>query len=95
MEVLILKGIIGDEKDLTASSEGPFPAKILVSLKDLANVSVKVGRLEVGKEIGLHTHDEVDQFEYYLGGKAKLFVEGVGQRDKPWILHVRAERCQA
>lgn len=81
MGVYILKGIIGDEKQLKTSSEGPFPAKVLVSMKDLANASVKVGRLDVGKEISPHAHDEVDQFEYYLGGKAKLFVEGIGERD--------------
>lgn len=44
-------------------------------------VSVKVGRLPVGGEIVLHSHEGSNQLEYYPEGRATLFLEGVGERE--------------
>jgi len=80
MKVKSLKPIIRNEEDLNLNEEGPFPAKILLSKQDTLTASVKVGTLEKGGEIELHTHAESDQIEYYLSGKAIMFIEGLGER---------------
>lgn len=63
------------------SAKGPFSAKILLSKEDTPMVSVKVGRLPVGGEIVLHSHEGSSQLEYYPEGRATLFLEGVGERE--------------
>lgn len=74
-----MKPVIRDEKELALNKEGPFPAKILLSKEDTDTVSVKKGILEKGKTIALHLHTECDQMEYYLKGKALMYIEGLGE----------------
>jgi len=76
-----LKPLIRNEEDLGLNEEGPFPAKILLSKEDAPTASVKVGMLEKGRTIDLHAHAESDQIEYYLSGKAIMFIEGLGERE--------------
>lgn len=76
-----MKPLIRHERDVAWNEEGPFPAKILLSKQDTSNASVKVGTLERGKTIKLHMHAECDQLEYYLKGKALMFIEGLGERE--------------
>jgi len=75
-----LKPLIRNEEDLELNEEGPFPAKILLSKQDTLTASVKIGTLEKGKTIETHAHAESDQIEYYLSGKAVMFIEGLGER---------------
>jgi len=76
-----LKPIIRREEDLDLNEEGPFPAKILLSKQDTTTASVKIGTVEKGMKIEMHAHDESDQIEYYLSGKAIMFIEGLGERE--------------
>jgi len=76
-----LKPIIRNEEDLNLNEEGPFPAKILLSKQDTVTASVKIGTLEKGRKIETHAHTESDQIEYYLSGKAIMFIEGLGERE--------------
>ena len=76
-----MKPIIRKEEDLELNEEGPFPAKILLSKKDTLSASVKVGVVEKGRKIEIHAHNESDQIEYYLSGKAIMFIEGLGERE--------------
>jgi len=80
-KVKSMKPIIRNEKDLNLNEEGPFPAKILLSKQDTLTASVKVGMLEKGEKIEIHAHDESDQIEYCLAGKAIMFIEGLGERE--------------
>jgi len=73
--------IIRYEEELPLNEEGPFPAKILLSSKDTTTASVKFGALEKGKKIEIHAHAECDQLEYYIKGKALMFIEGLGERE--------------
>jgi len=75
-----LKPIIRYEEDVDLTEEGPFPAKILLSKQDTLSASVKVGILEKGRNIEIHAHDESDQIEYCLSGKAVMFIEGLGEK---------------
>ena len=79
-KVMPLKPIIRDEKDLVEDESGPFPAKILLSSRDTRIASVKVGVLEKGKTIEVHSHEGSDQIEYYMDGKAVMYIEGLGER---------------
>jgi len=76
-----LKPIIRNEEDLNLNEEGPFPAKILLSKQDTLTASVKVGTLERGGKIEIHAHAESDQIEYYLSGRAVMFIEGLGEKE--------------
>jgi len=76
-----LEPLIRHVKDLMLSREGPFPAKILLSKQDTRSASVKMGTLEKGKKIEPHMHAECDQIEYYLKGKALMFIEGLGEKE--------------
>jgi len=75
-----LKPLIRNEEDLNLTEEGPFPAKIFLSKQDTPVASVKEGILEKGRSIELHAHAESDQIEYYLSGKAVMFIEGLGEK---------------
>lgn len=76
-----MKPIIRYEKDLAWNVEGSLPAKILLSKQDTHTACVKVGTLEKGRKNESHTHTECDQLEYYLKGKALMFIEGLGERE--------------
>jgi len=76
-----LRPLVRYERDVELSKEGPFPAKILLSKKDDSTASVKLGTLEKGEKIEVHMHAECDQVEYYLGGKALMFIDSIGQRE--------------
>ena len=73
--------IIKYEEDLSLDEEGPFPAKILLAEKETPLASVKVGTLDVGMKIAIHGHDECNQIEYYFGGKAIMYIEGLGEKE--------------
>ncbi len=75
-----MKPTIRNEEDPNLNEEGPFPAKILLSKQDTSTASVKVGTLEKGRKIEIHSHAESDQIEYYLSGKAIMFIEGLGEK---------------
>jgi len=75
-----MKPIVRDEEDLELTDEGPFPAKMLLSRQDTSTASVKLGVLEKGGRIEVHMHDDSDQIEYYLSGRAVMFIEGLGER---------------
>jgi quercetin dioxygenase-like cupin family protein len=75
-----MKPLIKKEEELDLTVEGPFPAKILLSSRDTSAASVKVGTLEKGRIIPVHSHAESDQIEYYLSGKAIMFIEGLGEK---------------
>lgn len=74
-----LKPLVRRESDTKLSKGGPFPAKILLSKDETPSVSVKVGKLPVGGKIPIHTHEDSDQLEYYIKGKAVFFLEGLGE----------------
>ena len=76
-----MKPLVRHEKDVALSEEGPFPAKIFLSKQDSPSASVKLGTLERGKKIESHMHYECDQLEYYIGGRALMSVEGLGERE--------------
>lgn len=76
-----MKGIFRNESEIKISKEGPFPAKTLLSKKDTPIASVKIGRLPVGGKIEVHSHKDINQLEYYIKGKATLFLEGVGEKE--------------
>ena len=76
-----MKPVIRHERDVALSKGGPFPAKILLSKLDTSTASVKVGTLERGKTIEVHMHADCDQLEYYLKGKALMYIEGLGERE--------------
>ncbi|UCD72878.1 MAG: cupin domain-containing protein [Candidatus Bathyarchaeota archaeon] len=70
-------GLVRKSESCPPDELGPFPARILLSKVDTKAMSVKHGVLPVGQEIDIHYHEEQDQIEFYLSGKALLFVEGV------------------
>jgi len=80
-ENITLKGIFRNESDIKISEEGPFPSKTLLSKRDTPTASVKIGSLPVGGKIEVHSHKDVNQLEYYIKGKATLFLEGVGEKE--------------
>ncbi len=80
IESVMSTGIFKRERDATLSMEGPFPAKILLSRDETPHVSVKIGKLSIGQEISIHSHKDVDQVEYFVKGKAMLFLDGVGEK---------------
>ena len=69
------------EEEVALDEEGPFPAKILLSEKETSLASVKVGTLEAGMSIAIHAHDECNQIEYIMGGKATMYIEGLGEKE--------------
>ncbi len=75
-----MKPFVRNEEDLDLTEEGPFPAKILMSKQDTSVASVKVGVLEKERNIEVHAHAKSDQIEYYLSGKAIMFIEGLGEK---------------
>jgi quercetin dioxygenase-like cupin family protein len=77
--MLMSSGLVRKSKSCPADELGPFPARILLSKSDTEEMSVKHGVLPVGQEIHIHCHEEQDQIEFYLSGKALLFVEGAGE----------------
>jgi quercetin dioxygenase-like cupin family protein len=76
-----MQPIVRYEESLSLNREGPFPAKLLLSRKDKSAASVKIGTLEKGKNIELHNHQLNDQIEYCLGGRAIMFIEGLGEKE--------------
>jgi len=78
-----MSGIVLYEDEIEFASEGPFPAKVILSREQAREVSVKIGTLGAGKEIPIHSHNDANQLEYYLEGEALLYVEGVGERKIP------------
>jgi mannose-6-phosphate isomerase-like protein (cupin superfamily) len=77
----MVSGLIGDSSDCPIDDKGPFPARILISKTDTGDLSAKHGVLPVGQDIKVHSHDENAQMEFYISGKAILFVEGVGEKE--------------
>jgi len=69
------------EDEAETDRKGPFPAKILLSKVDTSAISIKVGTLPVDREIPVHFHEGADQLEYYIEGKAVLYLEGVGEKE--------------
>ena len=76
-----MKAIFKRESEVEVSEEGPFPAKILLSKDETQSASVKVGKLPVGQDIPIHIHEGSDQLEYYVKGRATLFVEDIGVKE--------------
>ncbi len=76
-----MKPFIRYSEDVALSKEGPFPAKILLSKYDSSSASVKMGTLKTGSKIETHSHSDSDQLEYYLGGSASMFIEGLGNNE--------------
>jgi len=76
-----LEPLVRREEDIALSEERPFPTKILLSEQDTPTASVKLGTLEEGKKIESHMHNECDQLEYYLKGRALMFIEGLGEKE--------------
>lgn len=76
-----MKPIIRYERDLGFSSGMPFPAKILLSKSDTPTASVRLSVIEKGRRIELHAHDESDQIEYCIRGRAIMFIEGLGEKE--------------
>lgn len=72
-------GLVRNSESCPVDELGPFPARILLSKIDTEELSVKHGVLPVGREIDIHCHEEQAQIEFYLSGKAILFVEGQGE----------------
>jgi len=77
----MVSGKIGNSGNCLIDEKGPFPARILLSKSDTGSLSVKHGVLAVGRDIKIHSHDESDQMEFYIAGKAILFVEGIGEKE--------------
>lgn len=73
--------IIKHKDEVIVDEEGPFPAKILLSEKEASLASVKIGTLAVGMKIATHAHDDCNQIEYYVGGKAVMYIEGIGEKE--------------
>lgn len=59
----------------------PFPVKILLSKSDTSTASVRLSLLDKNMKIELHAHDECDQIEYCIRGKAVMFIEGLGEKE--------------
>ena len=76
-----MKGMIRHEDQAEADRKGPFPARILLSKADASTISIKVGTLPVDQEIPVHFHENNDQVEYYIEGKAVLYLEGMGEKE--------------
>ena len=68
------------EEDIGLSEEGPFLAKILLSEQETPTASVELGTLEERRKTEPHMHNECEQLEYYLKGRALMFIEGLSER---------------
>ena len=77
----MVKPVIRYESEVSFSSGAPFPTKILLSKSESSTASVRLSRLEKGKKIKMHAHAESDQIEYCIGGKAIMFIEGLGEKE--------------
>lgn len=75
------RGLIRNSNKCPLDDKGPFPARILLSKTDTQELSVKHGVLSIGQSIGVHSHEENTQVEFYASGKATLFVEGLGEKE--------------
>lgn len=76
-----LKPVIRRESEVPFSSGTPFPTKILLSKLDTATASVRLSMLGRSDKIGIHSHEENDQIEYCIKGKAIMFIEGLGEKE--------------
>jgi len=76
-----VKPIIKHESEIPISPNMPFPTKILLSKCDGAAASVRLSMLSQSSKLDMHTHEENDQIEYCIEGKAIMFVEGLGERE--------------
>lgn len=59
----------------------PFPVKVLLSKSDTPTASVRLSMLDENMKIESHAHDECDQIEYCIRGKAVMFIEGLGEKE--------------
>ena len=69
------------EKNAEIDTAGPFPASLLMKKAINSTFSFKKGILKKGGTIKEHMHDNVDQFEYIVSGKAIFYVEGLGDNE--------------
>lgn len=76
-----MRSVFKRKSDIKLSEEGPFPARTLLSKDETPSVSVKIGKLPIGREIAIHMHEHSDQLEYYIKGRATLFLEGIGEKE--------------
>ncbi|MCX8170545.1 MAG: cupin domain-containing protein [Candidatus Bathyarchaeota archaeon] len=73
--------IIRRESDLPFNPSAPFPTKILLSKRDMAAASVRLSMLGKDDRIDVHSHEDNDQIEYCIKGKAIMFIEGLGEKE--------------
>lgn len=76
-----MKPVVKYEKDIAFSEDAAFPAKILLSRNDTPTASVRLSTISKSEKMGMHTHDESDQIEYCIRGRAVLFIEGLGEKE--------------
>ncbi|MBS7653492.1 MAG: hypothetical protein QXR06_01345 [Candidatus Bathyarchaeia archaeon] len=76
-----MKPIIRYEREIESGGSMSFPVKILLSKSDTSTASVRLSMLDEKMKIDLHAHDECDQMEYCIRGKAVMFIEGLGEKE--------------
>jgi quercetin dioxygenase-like cupin family protein len=76
-----LKPVVRYEEEIAPSVSMPFTVKILLSKGDTPTASVRLSMLNKNMKIDLHTHNECDQIEYCMRGKAVMFIEGLGEKE--------------
>lgn len=73
--------IVRYERDIAFNEGTIFPTKILLSKNDTSTASVRLSMINRSEEINMHTHNESDQIEYCIKGKAIIFIEGLGEKE--------------
>ena len=61
-----------------AQFKGVEIAKLLTKSADGVDVTCTIVRWHVGAEIAKHVHEHSDDILYFIQGKAKIWIDGVG-----------------
>jgi mannose-6-phosphate isomerase-like protein (cupin superfamily) len=61
-----------------AQFKGVEVCKLLTQRDDNVDVTCTIVRWHVGAEIAKHVHDNSDDILYFMQGKAKIWIDGVG-----------------
>lgn len=76
-----MKPIIRYERDIAFNEGTPFLTKILLSRSDTPTASVRLSLIDSAERMSIHVHDDSDQIEYCIRGRATIFIEGLGERE--------------
>lgn len=76
-----MKPVIRYERCVAFSEGTPFLTKIFLSGDDTPTASVRLSIIDKAEKMDMHIHAESDQIEYCIGGRATIFIDGLGENE--------------